>query len=67
MGQAVSVVQGALKGLEGIVATVRNRDRLIVSVALLQRSVAIEIDREWVKPLDPAQLGPKKSRVASVN
>jgi len=31
---------------------VRKRYRVVVSVTLLKRSVAVEIDREWVAPLD---------------
>lgn len=54
-GQRVRVDAGPLRGLEGVVLRVRNRHRLIVSVSLLQRSVAIEIDPEWVTvPYGPA-------------
>jgi hypothetical protein len=32
---------------------VKNRFRLVVSVKLLQRSVAVEIDRDSVAPISP--------------
>lgn len=47
-GDRVRVERGPLRDLEGIVVMVRNRHRLIVSVSLLQRSVAVEIDPDWV-------------------
>jgi len=37
--------------LEGIIEDTKKRDRLIVSVSLLQRSVAVEIDSAWVSPI----------------
>ena len=30
---------------------IRKKYRLFVSVPMLQRSVSVEIDREWVRPL----------------
>ena len=64
VGQRVSVEHGALKGLEGILETVKNEHRLIISVSLLQRSVAIEIHREWVKPVDSTRPTATETRVA---
>ena len=52
-GQRVVVERGPFTGVEGLVASVKNRYRLIVSLSLLQRSVAVEIDRECVRPLSP--------------
>lgn len=49
-GQRVVVARGPMKGLNGILLKVRNEFRLIISVTLLQRSVAVEIDREAVRP-----------------
>lgn len=56
-GQPVMVDFGPLKGAEGLIITVKNSCRLIVSLSLLQRSVAVEIDREWVRPLSSALPG----------
>jgi hypothetical protein len=39
---------GALYGLVGIHLEFRKADRLVVSVTLFRRSVAVEIDRDWV-------------------
>lgn len=50
VGQTVRIESGPLEDLEGIVLVIKNHHRLIVSVSLLQRSVAVEIDRDWVSP-----------------
>lgn len=51
-GQRVRINAGPLRGVEGIFTRHKDRDHLVVSVTLLQRSVAVEIDRTWVLPLD---------------
>jgi transcription antitermination factor NusG len=48
VGQWVRINGGALAGLEGRIVDAKRRDRLILSVTLLQRSVAVEIDSAWV-------------------
>ena len=50
-GQKVRIERGPLKDIEGLLIEVKNRFRLIVSISLLQRSVAVEVDRESVTPL----------------
>ncbi|MBY0508269.1 MAG: hypothetical protein K2X03_30430 [Bryobacteraceae bacterium] len=51
VGKFVSVKHGALAGTRGVVVEVKNRFRLVVSVTLLQRSVAVEIDEAILEPL----------------
>jgi len=51
LGQKVRVEHGPLSGLEGLLVEVRKNHRIIVSITLLRRSVAAEIDRNWVRPL----------------
>lgn len=51
-GQRVRLQEGPLAGMEGLLVEVRKRYRVVVSVTLLQRSVAVEIEREWVEPLN---------------
>ncbi len=50
VGKRVGVVAGPLRGLEGILLHSSNGDRLVVSITLLRRSVAAEINRRWVVP-----------------
>ncbi len=52
-GDKVRIESGPLRGVEGILAEFRGSHRLIVSVTLLQRSVAVEIDSALVTPLRP--------------
>lgn len=50
IGSKVQLNGGPLKGLEGILVQDR-KTRLILSLTLLQRSVAVEIDRAWIAPV----------------
>ena len=50
-GQRVRIEQGSLEGIEGILLSAKSPYRLVVSVSLLQRSVAVEVDRDWVTPI----------------
>lgn len=51
-GQKVRIERGPLRGIEGMVVTVSSRRRLIVSVQLLQRSIAVDIEPEAVDVVD---------------
>lgn len=53
VGDRVRMERGPLTGVEGILQEIKNDYRLIVSVHLLQRSVAAEVSLDWVKPLKP--------------
>jgi transcription antitermination factor NusG len=57
VGSKVYIEGGPLAGAEGFVINTEKVYRLIVSVSLLQRSVAVEIDREWARPI-PDRIGP---------
>jgi transcription antitermination factor NusG len=54
VGQQVRVVYGPLSGTEGILLSFRGRCRLILSVNLLHRSVAVDVDGGWVVPASPS-------------
>jgi transcription antitermination factor NusG len=51
LGSRVLVEAGPLKGIEGVVISTDKKCRLAISVQLLQRSVVVEIDREWARPI----------------
>jgi membrane-associated phospholipid phosphatase len=53
VGHRVRLRGGSLDGVEGILVAARKRHRLIVSVELLQRSVAVEVDQAWVEAITP--------------
>ena len=51
VGQRVRLEEGPLEGLEGILVEVRKQYRVVVSLTLLRRSVSVEIERHWTKPV----------------
>lgn len=51
VGERVVVERGPLMGVEGVVTHLKGTYRLVVSITLLQRSIAAEIEREWIRPL----------------
>ncbi len=50
-GDTVLVECGPLQGMEGMFVKEKNIHRLVISVELLRRSVAVEVDRDWVRPI----------------
>ena len=54
-GQRLRIERGPLRDLEGIVIDFKGSHHLIVSISLLQRSVAVELEREAVHPLATVQ------------
>lgn len=54
VGQRVRVNYGTLTGLEGILVNVKGNHRVVLSVTLLQRSVAMEVDSAWLSPIAEA-------------
>jgi transcription antitermination factor NusG len=55
IGQRIRIESDALNGLEGILINFKGNHRIVVSVSLLRRSVALEIDRTCVRPVAPAR------------
>jgi transcription antitermination factor NusG len=51
VGQRVRIEHGSLFGLEGILLRHKGQDRLVLSISLLQRSTAVEIEGSWVSPI----------------
>lgn len=54
-GQGIVVTGGPLAGLTGHLVEIRKNLRLVLSVELLNRSVLVEIDRDWVAPRAPVR------------
>jgi transcription antitermination factor NusG len=51
-GERVKVNCGRLSGLEGILINFKGNHRVVLSVTLLQRSLALEVDLSWVTLLE---------------
>lgn len=51
VGQRVRINYGNLRGLEGLLVNLRGNHRVVLSVSLLRRSVAMEVDAAWLTPV----------------
>ena len=72
VGQRVRIERGPLTGVEGILTGFRGRYRLVLSVTLLQRSVAVEAEGAWINarnsssaPALPTGMAQATSEIAS--
>lgn len=54
VGERVRIEEGPLSNIEGIVLRFKNRHKLVISVSLLRRSIAIDVSRDSVRPIGPA-------------
>jgi transcription antitermination factor NusG len=51
VGEQVRIVGDVMDGMEGILTSFKGNHRVVISVTLLRRSVALEIDRSRITPL----------------
>src|SRR5580704_15921049 len=58
IGERVRIKDDVLDGMEGILASFKGSHRVVISVTLLRRSVALEIDRSRITPLGMPQTAP---------
>lgn len=67
VGCRIGVEDGPLRGIQGTLLEIKGRERLVLSVALLRRSIAVEVDRRWVTPLakDAMSVRPEIGRTLS--
>lgn len=64
-GSRVRVIDGPLTGAEGLLIEWRTGHQLLVSVDILQRSIAVEMDEAWVEPFHrPVQKQLSRTREA---
>jgi transcription antitermination factor NusG len=50
VGRRVRIKAGPLAGMEGILVRQKNRNRFVISLDLIQRSVAVEVNRLMLEP-----------------
>jgi transcription antitermination factor NusG len=48
VGRKVEIQNGPLRGIEGVILAHKGEDKMVVSVTLLQRSIAVAVERHWV-------------------
>jgi transcription antitermination factor NusG len=56
-GDIVTIAEGAFAGYRGVVLREKGQERLVISVSMIRQSVAVEIDRELLRPDARAALG----------
>jgi transcription antitermination factor NusG len=61
-GDPVRIVRGPFQGYTGVV--LRGRARLVVSITMLRKAVAVELERDMVVPLVSSSLPRRDSRSA---
>jgi transcription antitermination factor NusG len=64
-GMRVRIKSGLLAGAEGILLAKKQRHRLVISVDLIQQSVAVDVDSAEVEPLEPRPLETPKLTLGS--
>jgi transcription antitermination factor NusG len=62
VGERVRIGSGSLRGLDGIVVKMKENHRLVISVTLLRRSVAVEIDSSLVEPISKAAVASEETQ-----
>jgi transcription antitermination factor NusG len=62
VGTRVRIKDDVLDGMEGILTSFKGNDRVVISVTLLRRSVALEIDRSRIHPAE----APRPAGVAAL-
>ena len=55
VGQIARIEEGPLRGMSGIIVRIKSGMKLVLSVSLLQRSVAVEVDRSWLGGTQPTR------------
>jgi transcription antitermination factor NusG len=63
LGERVRIESGPLRGVMGVLTQVKGNHKLVVSITLLQRSVAVEIDSALVTPERSVQANRVKALV----
>jgi len=48
VGKKVQVISGPLTGISGTIVQFKNRDRLVISLDVIMKSVLVEIDQSEV-------------------
>ena len=61
IGNTAKIEEGPLRGVTGIVVKIKSALKLVLSIELLQRSIAVEIDRNWISPCNAGEHRPGNS------
>ena len=56
VGNKVRIEQGPLRGAMGILTSFRSKQRLIITITLMMRTVSAEVDHDWVSVVSPVPM-----------
>jgi|SRR5580658_4770911 transcription antitermination factor NusG len=65
-GQTVTIAEGPLRSVTGILTEINGSEQLIVSITLLQRSLAVAIPRHAIRPAGDARNWAKGRQATTV-
>lgn len=65
IGQKVRIEDGPLCGVEGILTDFKGHQRLVLSISLLRRSVAVQVNEACVRPLPQDYLASGNSQLVN--
>jgi transcription antitermination factor NusG len=66
IGQTVTIAEGPLRNVTGILTAIDGSDQLIVSISLLQRSLAVALPRHFIRPAEDAGDWAERRRAIAV-
>lgn len=55
VGDRVQIKSGLLLGLQGVLLAHKNKNRLIISIDLIQKSISVEVERDSLAAIGPHQ------------
>lgn len=67
VGHVAQIEDGPLRGMTGIVIKIKSGLKLVLSVNLLQRSIAVEIDRSWIGAAYPVRPAIHQTGYSAIN
>lgn len=53
VGDKVRIEEGPLRGAVGLLASIRPKGRLLVSISMMMRTVVAEVDPDWISSAGP--------------
>lgn len=56
LGRPCQLIRGPIEGTRGVLMGVREKPLVVMSLTLLQRSIAVEVESDWVGPYRPATM-----------
>lgn len=56
VGDKIRIEEGPLRGAVGVLTSILSKQRLLVSISMMMRTVVAEVDPEWVTAVGPVAL-----------